>query len=324
VGSAAPRAPRLLAPAVALGVAVLLAALPGRPAAEAQGEPPPAYSGPLVDSHAHLEASTPVSPDLLMALYDAVGVRGAWLFGVPWSTATDAWERFPERVVPFLAEGYAVTLGPASSYRNPDGLDELLRGGYVRGLGEMILRHSPFRLSEAVGGGVWPAVNVAADDPALLDAYTVAGRHGAPVVVHQEAAYADELERAVRASPTTTFVWAHAGHGPAATLRPLLARYPNLYADLSARTPWLGPGTVVTRADGSLQPEWAALLAEYSDRFLIGFDLFAVGHYRLAYLQDTVGYYRALLGRLDPGTADLIAHANAERLAPFTTSTPAP
>src|SRR3954447_16709393 len=100
-------APRRLVAAVALGAALLLASLPTRPAAQAQNEPPPAYAGPLVDTHAHLEAATPVSPDLLMALYDTVGVRGAWTFGVPWSTATSAWERFPDRVVPFLAEGYA-------------------------------------------------------------------------------------------------------------------------------------------------------------------------------------------------------------------------
>jgi hypothetical protein len=317
------RTQRLLAALATAGLALLVAATPAQPAAQAPSESATPYQGPIVDTHAHLEASTPVSVDLLLALYDAVGVRGAWVFGVPWSTATSAWERFPERIVPFLAEGYADALGPASSYRNPDGLDELLRGGYVRGLGEMILRHSPFRLSAGVGGGAWPAVNVAADDPTLLGAYTVAGRHGAPVVVHQEAAYAAELERAVQVSPATTFVWAHAGHGTAPTLRPLLARYPNLYADLSARTPWLGPGTVLTHADGSLQPEWAALLAEYPDRFLIGFDLFAVGHYRLAYVQDTAGYYRALLGRLDPATAERIAHGNAERLAPFATPTPA-
>jgi hypothetical protein len=311
--------PWTLGAAVAVALAALLGtAAPRQVAVQAQGEPSVPYAGRLVDTHAHLEASTPVSADLLLSLYDAVGVRGAWLFGVPWSVATNAWERYPDRVVPFLAEGYADALGPDSSYRNPDGLDELFRGGYVRGLGEMILRHSAFRLGDSVGGGAWPAMNVAADDPALLAAYAVAGRYGAPVVVHQEAAYVDELERAVSASPSTTFVWAHAGHGPAATLRPLLARYPNLYADLAARTPWLGPGTVLTRADGSLEPEWAALLAEYPDRFLIGFDLFAVGHYRLAYIQDTVGYYRALLGRLDPATAERIGHRNAERLAPFT------
>jgi Tat protein secretion system quality control protein TatD with DNase activity len=272
------------------------------------------YRGPLVDTHLHLEAESGVDINTVIALYDAVGVRGGWAMGVPWQRATDAWERYPTRIVPFLAEGYTATLHPDATYRNPAGLEELLAGGYVRGLGEVILRHSAFRLA---GGYSAPATHVPADHPALLTAYAIAGRYGAPVVVHQEAAYADELERAVQAAPGTAFVWAHAGHGPAAVVRRLLARNPNLYADLSARTPWLGPGTVLMPPGGPLQAEWAALLHEYPDRFLIGLDLFAPFHFRLAYVRDTVEYYRALLGRLDPAVAEQIAYRNAERLAPF-------
>jgi hypothetical protein len=76
---------------------------------------------------------------------------------------------------------------------------------------------------------------------------------------------------------------------------------------------------VLTEGDGTLRPEWAALLAEYPDRLLIGFDLFVPAHYRLPYVRDTVGYYRGLLGQLDPAAAEQIAFRNAERLAPFGT-----
>jgi predicted TIM-barrel fold metal-dependent hydrolase len=237
--------------------------------------------------------------------------------------ATRAWEVYPQRVVPFLAEGYTETLHPNASYRNPAGLEELLAGGFVRGLGEVILRHSAFRLGPSGGGYAAPATNVPADHPALLTAYALAGRYGAPVVVHQEAAFAEELERALRAAPDTRFVWAHAGHGPPAVVRQLLARHANLSADLSARTPWLGPGTVLTDPGGRLQPAWAALLADYPDRFLLGLDLFAPTHFRLGYVQDTVGYYRGLLGQLDPAVAEQIAFRNAERLAPFVVPTAA-
>jgi hypothetical protein len=306
-----------LARAVALGVGMVLLPWPVR----AQGA---AYQGPLVDSHAHLDRAVGVPSDSLLALYDANGVRGGWVFGVPWQEATEAWQRYPDRVVPFLAEGYADTLGAGSSYRNPAGLDDLLAGGYVRGLGEVILRHSPFRLSARVGGGEWPATNVPADHPDLLAAYAIAGRHRAPVVVHQEAAFAAELERAVQAAPDTPLVWAHAGHGSPSVVRPLLARNSNLHADLSARTPWLGAGTVLTRADGSLDPEWAALLADYPDRFLVGLDLFAPGQFRPDYVRDTVDYYRGLLGRLAPAQAEQIGYRNAERLAPFVVPPRAP
>jgi hypothetical protein len=276
-----------------------------------------AYAGPLVDAHAHLEAESGVSAEALLALYDETGVRGAWLFGFPWSLAADAARQQPDRFVPFLAVGYTTTIGPESAYRDSAGLASLLASRSVRGLGEVILRHSAFRLGPSGGGYSAPATDVPADDPLLVEAYRQAGRQGVPVVVHQEAAYVGELERALRAAPDTTFVWAHAGHGPASVLRPLLARYPNLYADLSARTPWIGARTVLTDPSGELWAEWADLLAQYPDRFLIGFDLFVPMHYRLAYVRDTVEYYRGLLGRLGPAASEAIGYRNAERLAPF-------
>ena len=304
---------------VACALAVLWSVLwPGwTAAATAPVAQAPRYAGPIVDTHAHLEAESGVGIDTFMALYDQTGVKGGWMMGVPWMLATEAWERYPDRVVPFLAEEYTETVGPQSVYRNHAALSDLLGGGYGRGLGEMILRHSAFSLAGGYSAG---ATNVPADHPSLLPTYAVAGRHGVPVVVHQEAAFAEELERAVRGAPDTRFVWAHAGHGSASLMRGMLARNANLYADLAARTPWLGPSTVLTRADGSLEPAWAALLAEYPDRFTIGLDMFAPQHYRLPYVRDTVEYYRGVLGRLDPTTAELIGYRNAERLAPFTSS----
>jgi Tat protein secretion system quality control protein TatD with DNase activity len=284
------------------------------PAADALGQE---YDGPIVDAHSHLEDESGVSLDTLMSLYDQVGVRGAWVMGVPWQRATNAWERYPDRVVPFLAQGYTETLDPNGTYRNTADLEGLLAGGSVRGLGEMILRHSPFTLSTCGVRYSAPAVNVPADSPELLATYLLAGQYGVPVSVHQEAAHADELERAVRAAPQTTFVWAHGGHGPAAVVRRMLERNSNFYVDLSARSPCLGPGTMLTQADGAIHPEWAALLREYPDRFLIGLDLFVPEHYQLPYVQDMVQYYRRLLGRLDRRTAEQIAYRNAERLAPF-------
>jgi Amidohydrolase len=276
-----------------------------------------AYDGPFVDAHAHLRWDAGVSIDQLIALYDGAGVRGAIVFGEPWPLAADARDRYPDRVVPFLAEGYANAVHPDSSYVHPDGLEQLLAAGVVRGLGEVICRHSAFRLGPAGGYYAAPANNVPADQPALVTAYRTAGRFGAPVNIHQEWFFVDELERAVRAAPDTTFVWAHAGHGPAEVARGVLRRNPNVLADLSARTPWIGPGTVLLRPDGGLDLAWAAVLEDYADRFLVGLDLFAPAHYQAGYVGQLVGYYRGLLGQLDPGVARLVGHANAERIAPL-------
>jgi hypothetical protein len=66
-----------------------------------------------------------------------------------------------------------------------------------------------------------------------------------------------------------------------------------------------------------LDPGWTTLLEDYADRFLVGLDLFAPAHYQVDYVSELVEYYRGLLGQLDPGVADLIAHANAERITPL-------
>ncbi|MBI4491519.1 MAG: amidohydrolase family protein [Chloroflexi bacterium] len=306
----------LLAWVARFGLAAASLGLSGGFARRASAQAP-RYDGRLIDAHTHLEWDEFTDFDALVRIHDAAGVDGAWLFGYPWSLATDASAAHPARVVPFLAEGYLNTLHPDSSYLNPEGLEELLAGGFVRGLGEIILRHSPFRLGPEGGGASSPPVNVPADEPRLLEAYRVAGRHGAPVNVHQEWFFSEELERALDAAPDTTFVWAHAGHGPAGLVGQLLERHPNLHADLSARTPWIGPGTVLLRPDGQLDPAWQAVLERFPERFLIGLDLFAPAHYRVEYVRMLAEYYRRLLGLLPGELAEQLAYGNAERLAPF-------
>ena len=77
---------------------------------------------------------------------------------------------------------------------------------------------------------------------------------------------------------------------------------------------------MLLRPNGSLAPEWASVLREYSDRFLIGLDLFVPAHYPQGYVSQMVDYYRGLLGQVEPDVATMIGHANAERIAPFGTA----
>src|SRR5215510_6812392 len=70
------------------------------------------YDGPFVDAHSHLRWDAGVAIEDLIGLYDDAGVQGVLLFGQPWSIATDARERYPRRVSPFLAEGYANAVHP--------------------------------------------------------------------------------------------------------------------------------------------------------------------------------------------------------------------
>ena len=114
--------------------------------------------------------------------------------------------------------------------------------------------------------------------------------------VHQEWFFADELERAAQAAPDTTFVWAHGGHGPPEVVGGVLRRNRNVMIDISARTPWIGPGTVLLRADGSLNAAWAMLLEDYADRVMVGLDVFAPAHYQQSNVTMLVDYYRGISG----------------------------
>ena len=101
-------------------------------------------------------------------------------------------------------------------------------------------------------------------------------------------------------------IWAHTGFTVApARVKELLASYPALWGELSYRSG-------VTGGDGKLAPEWRALFASHSDRFLIGSDTWISERW---FGYDTIiKDYRAWLAQLPADQAKQIAHGNAERL----------
>lgn len=282
-------------------------------AAEANGP----YLGPIIDAHAHMRQGVAPDPAGLLALYDRVGIQGSLLFGEPWTGAVAARDLAPDRIIPLLQVGYSRAVHPETPHARPEELDDLLTVNGVRGLGEVICRHAPYSLGARGGGVAGPRNDVPADHPMLVEAYRRTGAAGGVVNIHQEWPYADELERAVQAAPETPFIWAHIGHGDADLARRLLSRNPNLHADISARSPWLGPTKLLTGEDGLLTPAWASLLRDYADRFLLGFDFFVRVHFEGDFPAQMVNYYRHLLGQLEPEVAGQIAFGNAQRLAPF-------
>ncbi len=109
-----------------------------------------------------------------------------------------------------------------------------------------------------------------------------------------------------RHNPKAKIIWAHTGFStPPQRVRELLDIYPALWGELSYRSGITGNGDV-------LSPEWKALFASHSNRFLLGSDTWI--HERW-YSYDTImKNYRAWLAQLPPEQAKRIAHGNAERL----------
>ena len=187
----------------------------------------------------------------------------------------------------------------------------------VRGLGEVILRHSPYQLSALHGYASAPDNNVPADDARLIQAYRHRGRAGRRGERSSGSSFADELERAMRAAPDTTFVWAHAGHGPAVSAAIDAEPQSNLMADISARSPWLGPERCSFALTALVIPEWSEAASRIPGPDRCGSGSVCSAALRPCLRIPVGDYYRGILGQLDPDVAEMIGHQNAERIAPF-------
>lgn len=277
------------------------------------------YAGPLFDAHCHFirpvdargraVAGVPASPPQLFEALRRTGVTGVFFYGPPENTLTLR-RAFGDFVVPFAEppidkdkHELAMTADTARI------IDAALAAG-ARGVGEIPLRHRP-SFHGAYRG--YPG-----DGPHALAVYAVAARHQVPVTVHLEEEFSEELDRALAKSRDTTIIWAHAGDGPASKVQALMQKYPNLYADISTRNPFMKLGRPqdeqrLTGKDGTIQRRWKEVLEQFSDRFLYGLDL--TDNDRLAVLQQVTAYYRSVLGQIAPEAAAKIAYQNARRLA---------
>ena len=192
--------------------------------------------------------------------------------------------------------------------------------GAVCGFGEL-----PTRLEQDAG-----MTDVAALTDARRQAiYDVAEARRLPLTVHTSLESPEviaAIETIAADHPHMTLVLAHAGVvADAALMARLLDAHPNLMADLSMRLDrvggWPEAGKTGPRvdgkdtillADGSLQPDWAALIERRPDRFMFGMDLARTE--RPTWIRELVATARTALGPLPLPVQHAVAHGNAERL----------
>jgi len=270
----------------------------------------PAYIGPLFDAHSH---ATPrfISAEELVQLFREVGLSGVFLFGPPKLTLR-VQKQNPDFIFPFGQVGR--DRQTRQLLLNNDTLRRIegqLKSGAMRGIGEVSLRHRPFRVSPP-NGDANPA-----DGPIMQKLYDLAATRGIPVTVHFEHQYSTELERALQQNRNTIIIWAHLGDGQPSLVKDMMTKHPNLYADISARNPVYErrarrvAKNALTNGDGTLEEEWRSVFEEFPDRFLAGLD---IGVNRHLYLTEVVKYVRTVLGQLTQKTAEKIAFRNAGRL----------
>lgn len=287
--------------ACTLALAQLLA-----PAASHAQADAAAYTGPLFDAHLHyneeacaLGADCPFPLDQVLAMMQRAGVRAVVANSRPnagtrsLAAATEATRAAGVVVVPFVRlyrnradySGWFADESIAAMVQQE--LASGTRAGPYRGLGE-------FHLYDSRN----------ADGPIARRLMQLAQARDLVVLAHVD----DEaVSRLMAHAPSARLVWAHTGIAgtPIARVRELLQRHPTLMGELSYR-----PG--LTDGDGRLSADWRALLAEYSERFLIGSD---------TWINPRWGAYEALmadarrwLAGLPPEAARRIAWGNGARL----------
>ncbi len=260
------------------------------------------YSGPLFDAHLHYNEEAYQGPhplDDVLARMQRNGVRAIVANSRPNDgTKTLAGARAQTRaagvtVVPFIR-----------LYRNRADYDnwfrdesiytlvqtEFARGtaaGPYRGIGE-------FHLYDSAN----------ANGPVAKKLMQFAAEKQLAVLAHVDDVAIDLL---MAHAPGARLIWAHTGIGgaSAARVQALLDKYPRLMGELSYR-----PG--LTCGEGSLCPEWRALLLKYPDRFLIGSDTWV--NQRWLYYDELMRGYRRWLGELPQDVARRIAWDNGASL----------
>jgi len=300
---------------------------------------------PVVDNHLHYFDFTQQSdgfPALVKAM-DEAGVERAVVFGMPlvkmwpehepirpdyyldtdarayYFSATDLLlanellrqpTEIKDRFLPFLGGINPLDQNAA------DYLELVLNSyprGFWKGIGEIMSRHDDLT---AFTYGEPPR----ADHPALMKVYRLAAEKKLPVLIHhnissavkQNPIYLKELENALRENPQTRIIWAHAGISRRvivptliAELRRVLAACPNLSVDIS----WVVYPEYIGKDKESLK-NWAALLEEFPERFMIGSD--KVAHWK-GYREE-IRKYDLLLDLLKPETARKVTRENILRI----------
>jgi len=129
----------------------------------------------------------------------------------------------------------------------------------------------------------------------------LAREHGLILHAHVDA---EAVRRLFAQDPGARILWAHAGFEDAVTVRGLMERHDNLWADLSFR--------YGIHVNAKFQPGWRELLVDHADRFMVGIDTYTPGRW------DEIGallaWYDELFAALPDDVAAQIRYRNAERV----------
>ena len=241
----------------------------------------------LIDSHIHYsnDAWDVVSPAQAIAVLRRAGIKKAFVSSSGDDGTQRLFKQAPDLIVPVLRPyRKRGTLGTWKHDQTviPYLEDRLKRFKYA-GIGEF----------HADGADI--------DLPVIRRLIQMAKQHGLFLHAHSDA---DAVARIFAQNPEARVLWAHAGFAPRAEVRRMMARYPNLRADLAFRFEH-AEGVEVNKA-------WRRLFMDFPNRFLLGTDTYTPG--RWSEVVSQADWSRQWLKDLPEDLASKIAAENAEAL----------
>jgi hypothetical protein len=276
-------------------------------------------SVPFVDSHSHVLPG--MTPTQEIAMFRDAGLAHVVIMDPQPATLAAFIAGGVGYVTPFVTVARLNAIAGLRLDADTAGVFAgLADSGAVCGFGEL-----PTRLEQDAG-----MTDVAALTDARRQAiYDVAEARGLPLTMHTSLESPEVIaavERIAASHPHMTLVLAHAGVvADAALMERLLVAHPNLMADLSMRLDrvggWPEPGKTgpvvdgkdsILLMDGTLQPEWAAIIEHHPDRFMFGMDLARTE--RPTYIRELVATARMALAPLPLAVQHAVAHGNVEAL----------
>lgn len=215
--------------------------------------------------------------------------------------------------------------------------EEHVRSGEYPIMGEFEFRHYPSQ-GECKDGRMDREVNIAMDAPNGHRLFKLSAETGVPFIIHNdpEDAALDSLEKMLAAYPKAKVIQAHFSQiripekqkrFTPKYVRYLLSTYPNLYYDLSIGHPgrkYKCKGKVVldtyiwkNKKKKTLDPDYRAILTDFSDRFVAGMD-YGGGRPPLDIFwgskKNRVGNIRLIIRDLPNKAKHNIAYRNAWKL----------
>jgi hypothetical protein len=269
------------------------------------------YQGPIYDAHAHI--SRKARPEKAVSDLLEAGFGRVVLFleadrieeaeNVPRDKALIFSDPFTREKINLGRMRKKITY--TFSEKRLANIEAAITNGKVAGFGEIYfhLSYAPFARD---------GLHTKVDADGVEDMFTVAETQKVPVHIHLEVDYASDLELLLETYPNVDIILAHCGYMRPEALSALMDRQPNLYAETSL----IFNREIPKFADlpienGTLRPEWEALLLRHADRILLGTDY---AEFRSDQAPRILLYYRTLLGLLPKEKAEKIAYRNFNRI----------